>query len=689
MARPELRSSQSYQAQKGECWRMAHGSKWHFIEKPVGQKAREAIQGEFFKDQSIDDSLHALIRETVQNSLDARSGSDPVHIVISLGRLAARDSIVWFPETSQRHFAAPEIGLTSLPNWGRESCSYLTIEDFGTCGLEGKVDSDKPSLGGNFYHFFRAEGVSNKSEGHRGSWGVGKIVIPAASRARTFFAMTRRRKDPVLYAMGQTVLRYHSVDECEYTPDAWFGEISDDGLPTAFRDDSFTQRMISDFRLCRTTEPGLGLIIPWVDANISLEKLAETVAREYFMPILSGDLVVDMRDHDVDGEIRFDYGSVGALGKACSNNTEFQDVLRLASCLFGVSDESVLEVDVVSSDEKSKVNYDWTEMSVGVPVGDVDNALEIGRVVHFKTPMVIENKTVGSTEFGSFDVLLLRKEGRHYPVFVREGLLIANHNSRKKTAGHVALIYAGDFSGTSEISNIVANTLRLAECPAHTDWNPAREKFKGVFADGRRLIPFVRDSAVRLIEKLAGDETTPDRNMLADLLPLPEDNAPIRPDAGKATGRSEKVTPPAPGDIPPLPKSKPRCWKIQQNGKVVQIRGSREGFQHVNGYELTIHAAYDLPGRNPFKVHSKYDFELGRAAAACNVKSKGVGVDSTGFKVSLDGGVRFFKSESDFEMVVHVDSPDFNIALEPSDLNRDLKVEVRSQPVTDHVEFDE
>jgi len=662
---------------------------WHFIEKPVGQKAREAIQGEFFKDQSIEDSLHALIRETVQNSLDARSGSDPVHIVISLGRLADRDATFWFPAESQRHFSAKEIGLANLPKWGSEACTYLTIEDFGTGGLEGDVDSDKPSIGGSFYHFFRAEGISNKGEGHRGSWGVGKIVIPAASRVRTFFAMTRRTKDPSLYAMGQTVLRYHSVDECEYTPDAWFGEKSDEGLPTAFRDDTYTQQLISDFRLCRTTESGLGLIIPWVNANLVASKIAETVAREYFMPILSGDLVVDIRDHDLDGEIRFDSESFGELADACSKSEGYREVLRLASCLFGVSKESALNVEVAPLGDVSEVNYNWADFNFNIPVCEVESALEMGRVVHFKVAMAIDNKQLKSKELGAFHVLLLRKEGRHFPVFVREGILVANHNYRKKTSGHIAIIYAGDVLDASGKSNVVANTLRRAECPAHTDWNPAREKFKGVFADGRRIIPFVRESAIRIIEKLDSDDATPDRNMLADLLPVMEENAPVRTNAGKATGRSEKVTPPVPGGIPPIPPSRPRCWRIQQSGKAVQIRGNREGFQHTKGYELTIHAAYDLPGRNPFKLHSKYDFELGKAAAACNVKTEGVGFDSTGFKVFLGTGVRFSKSESDFEMVVLVDRSDFSIDLVPSDFNRDLKVEIRSQAVVSDMELDE
>ena len=44
---------------------------WHFRELTVGEKTREPIQGEFFSTDAIRNHADALVRESIQNSLDA------------------------------------------------------------------------------------------------------------------------------------------------------------------------------------------------------------------------------------------------------------------------------------------------------------------------------------------------------------------------------------------------------------------------------------------------------------------------------------------------------------------------------------------------------------------------------------------------------------------------------------------
>ena len=646
---------------------MTQQSKWFFAEKNPGDKARDPVQDEFFQDQSLDGISHALVRETIQNSLDARIGKAPVRVVLSIGSLPATRAEYWFPASSYRHFEAKEIKLGSLPKREVEDCTYLTIEDFGTKGLEGRIDSFDPTLGGNFYHFFRAEGISNKKEGDRGSWGVGKIVIPRASRARSFFAITRRTSEPGLHLMGQAILRHHSVDGRMYKPDGWFSKLLGNGLQVPFSDDDVTAKLNIDFELTRKEESGLGLVIPWIYEEVSFKELASVIAREYFIPILAGDLEVELLDARFGEAITFDSSSIEILKSAAPEYKDFQDSIELASYFFDRSTEVPLAVEVCHSSGISVVDYDWNNYITQPLSAEIDEALEQGRVLHFKVSMAVK-PIKGNLEIGCFDVLMKRESGRHYPTYVRDGLLIPNQvQARKKTSNHIALVYVGSPSGKK---NIVADALGKSECPAHTDWSGKREKFVGQYSGGNRLIPFVRESAYRLAERLSSNDDKPDHSLLADLLPMPVGDSFRRIAVGKEKeGTKKRVTPGV--VVPDIPPTAPRCWRMRQAKNVILISGHEAGFQKHTRYVLTIQAAYDLAGRNPYAAHSMHDFSLKVAADT--------GVDErTGFRIVHNEHVQI-RAGNAGTLEIEVAHPDFEISFFPADLNRDLAMKVSAR----------
>lgn len=648
---------------------------WSFMPLPLGAKARDPMQDEFFQDQSIEGIDHALIRETIQNSLDAKLDDGPVKVILSLGKLPAGGARFWFPAESQAHFSAPEIRLGSLPDWENDDCDFLTIEDFGTGGLEGKIDSADPKIGGNFYHFFRAEGVSNKQDGDRGSWGVGKIVIPRSSRIRSFFAVTRRASEPGIHLVGQAILKHHTLGDKRYTPDGWFSQFLG-GLQIPYSSDEVTKRLKYDFKLSRDDEPGLGVVIPWVyTEQLSLKRLAAVIAREYFIPILAGDLIVELRDHQTGAHQRFDVSSFGALKEAAPTDERFQDAIQLAGSLLELEKPDSLEVAVLHESGAQTLDYDWGHYQLSVPSQEIDSALDHGRIVHFKVPMTI--KATNEAEVpGCFDVLVKRKNGRHLPIYVRDELLIPNQTAAKaKVPDCIALVHA---SGSA-----IAEALRRAECPAHTDWKASRDKFKERrYAEGNRLIPFVRESASKILEKLISEEGKPDHNLLADLLPLPSDDSPPQPKQGKEMGDREKNKKQNPDPkVPDIPPAISRCWKLRQSLGEIHLEGVPSGFVSTEGYQLTLWAAYDLHGRNPFKAHSKFDFDLLSAA------QNGVDVKSD-FRVVASEGVRIVGGDHGC-LVVHVTNPSFEMVFQPVDLNRDLIMKVSSKPIGDSSDDEE
>lgn len=646
---------------------MTEQSKWFFAEKHPGDKARDPVQDEFFQDQSLDGIPHALVRETIQNSLDARIGKAPVKVVLSIGSLPAAQASYWFPVSSYGHFGAKEIKLGNLPTGEEKECTYLTIEDFGTKGLEGQIDSFDPAVGGNFYHFFRAEGISNKKDGDRGSWGIGKIVIPRASRVRSFFAVTRRTSEPRLHLMGQAILRHHSIQGKMYKPDGWFSRFLANGLQIPFSDDEVTAKLNLDFKLTRKEEVGLGLVVPWIYEEISFKELASVIAREYFIPILAGDLEVELRDRNIDKTVFFDSSSIELLKSVAPEYKEFQDSIELAGYLFEHSGKVPLIVEVSHSSGANVVDYGWENYVTQLSSLEIDEALDQGRVLHFKVPVAVK-ATKGPMEMGYFDVLMKRESGRHYATYVRDGLLIPNQvQARKKTPNHIALVYVGSPSGEK---NIVADALGKSECPAHTDWSGKREKFVGQYSGGNRLIPFVRESAYRLAERLSSNDDKPDHSLLADLLPMPLGDSFRRVSAGKEKDETKKrVTPGV--VVPDIPPASPRCWRMRQAKNVILISGHEAGFQKQKEYVLTIQAAYDLAGRNPYAAHSVHDFSLKVSA------DKGID-ERTGFRIDHNEHVQILAGDAG-TLEIAVTHPDFEISFFPADLNRDLAMKVSAR----------
>ena len=110
-------------------------TEWRFERKRFSQKSRQPMQASFFTTSSIDDDTHALVRESIQNSLDARAGDGPVHVRFSIGTLSANSGVLsnYICDEAWKHFSSSDNGLLSPPSKD-DDCRYLVYEDFNTKG---------------------------------------------------------------------------------------------------------------------------------------------------------------------------------------------------------------------------------------------------------------------------------------------------------------------------------------------------------------------------------------------------------------------------------------------------------------------------------------------------------------------------------------------------------------------------
>ena len=221
------------------------------------------FQGEFFSA----DLPQRFVRESVQNSLDARAGRDPVTVRFTIsgpGGAVSAEHADRYLTGLRPHFEAvvrsesAKVGSDSDRRRELEhraalfngSLPFLVVEDFGTTGLHGDIRAnDIRAEGNDFWGFFRSIGISPKDDDAGGSWGLGKWVFPDASKLNAFIGVTRRAGEERFLLMGQAMLKLHESDGRKYPPVGFFAARSDeedrDWLPMPVESVAGCRRMTS------------------------------------------------------------------------------------------------------------------------------------------------------------------------------------------------------------------------------------------------------------------------------------------------------------------------------------------------------------------------------------------------------------------------------------------------------------
>jgi len=182
---------------------------WNFNELRHGEIERYPHEAEFFR---LEEPAEALVREVIQNSIDAKkNGTAPVRISFYIGNIAKKETRDYLGGNLERHL---ETCSYLAPDY-KESTrfSFITIEDFGTTGLDGATGEDgrRPEKGNNFYDFWCREGISGKGGREAGRWGLGKTTFHMISKLRLFFSLTVRQNDSRELLFGKALLKTHRI----------------------------------------------------------------------------------------------------------------------------------------------------------------------------------------------------------------------------------------------------------------------------------------------------------------------------------------------------------------------------------------------------------------------------------------------------------------------------------------------
>ncbi len=608
---------------------------WKFPPQKPGYPAQEPFQREFFTSENMGGLARALVRESVQNALDAKRKA-PVGVRFAVIEIPPEQYIEYF-EGLLPHLEEIDGHYVTIPDLSKPM-KFLVVEDFNTSGLEGDPKTTflkDPNPNENFYYFWHNIGRTGKSGTNRGSWGLGKTVFPASSSISTFFGLTTRKtKSHSRLLMGQSVLRYHELNEDEpITPYGYFGIYEDSGPNEYFslpiENEDYIKRFCSTFNLIRTNSTGLSIVIPspyFLKENESAEEFLDDLliygVQEYFYPILNRDLVLGFESNAKSSNrevikhenIRNRVSSVKI--NTSESHSDFNQISFLKLLDFMDWSLSLSETDYILIRPKNNNAPQWTtNYEIDEPLEKARQNFDINQRVAFHVEVGVKSEgKKGRVERGWFRVYLERDESlpRFESYFLRSGIWVKDVQGHKIRGVRGIVIIDGT-------DNPLVKLLASAENPAHTEWQEQSNTLKS-YEGGIYTLRFVRQSLAKLGNDLTKIDREVDQDILKDIFFTerePETESRHSKPAGnvqtKAEGGTEPTMPEIQSRIPPV------NGRLIQNG--VEISGSEDSV-HIGAVEAEF--AYAVRKGNSFQKYDPLDFDLAHMA----IETEGVEIES-------------------------------------------------------------
>lgn len=212
------------------------GCKWHFDKQGGRENGPNNPMQENFKKTPY----ASLIRESIQNSLDARlDPTNPVRVEFKISRIQRKEYEDFFKirehiDGCLQYYSSnddakktykPMLKYLDSIDGHTGKLYYIEVADFNTKGMEYKPnDTNNP-----FYAFVRAAGVSSKDDkSSGGSYGYGKAAYFYMSPLRTIIVSTQT-KDGRHFFEGVSSLCTHTLNGEKYTDVGYYD--NNDGKP--------------------------------------------------------------------------------------------------------------------------------------------------------------------------------------------------------------------------------------------------------------------------------------------------------------------------------------------------------------------------------------------------------------------------------------------------------------------------
>jgi len=641
---------------------------WLFSQRH-GEPLRGPVEAEIFKGDQTEKEEYAftdsLIRETIQNALDARVSHGAVRVRLAIYEAhdaPSKDRLAYYFSRLSSPIKLlgvkiDDLGLPDVP------CRFVVVEDFGTRGLQGDTEllDDPPPNGNNrqdFFWFWRNIGRSGKTGLDLGRWGLGKTVFRAASRVGSMLGLTIRASDQRKLLMGQAVLPVHTHQGLKYHPEGyWCEPRQPENVAMPIENETEIEAFIKDWRLCRKDEPGLSVVSPFVSEELRSSQVLQAVAAHFFIRILNGDLEVEVAGSDI-GTVTLNQKNIE---KAC-HSIEWDGAIstkRHSAPPIQFSRQCLSQVPTYSSRTlgQGRVPSLSDESFDPDQLASMRQTFAAGELVGVRICVALP-RVDNQTPVGSIEVFLQRfNDGiRRDSYYVREGMTIPKLNSKAGKRGVQALVLVAP----GDMSMFLGDT----EGPKHEDWLDNGDRPQKTWKHGwKGRVKFARRIVDDLVTLLTPPITEPNYDLLSEFFSIPQppglQRAPRQGQDQKATPKFER------------PLVKPRWYRISpKKGGFAVSHNSELPIPENHGLRIAV--AYDVPDGNPLKKWSRFDFDLTKKDV--ELKVSGEKTKAT----AAAGNIVMLRSVQ----------PNFRFAVEGFDPNRDLYVRVTEVPLTEDVTDD-
>lgn len=629
---------------------------WQFRTLNPNENSGSSISDDNF---SIEErtNVEILVRETLQNPLDARASvDDQVKVsyrIVEVDLTHSRVAKAFFSSAWIEHAQAGQLLQKPLPSAAR----FLLIEDFGTTGLEGAYeDSSVDGSSENWNAFWFREGEGAKHARANGGAGQGKITLYLASEVRTVVALTHRQSDgkELLFGCSRFLRNYRLDGKKErWAKEARWGSEPDPSKQAVPIDDKqLIEAVKRELKLRREDAAGTSFIVPLPQDNLTEDGIRTAVINEFFFAISRGRLEVTIGDAVLDQTTIVE--AAEALGTDSRQSASFRDFLRLAATRSRQTALATARAGWNKNFDESA--FDKMELT------NLKDTFELGEPVVVDLPLSIKTKK-GHVQPSTFRVFLQSDEGleRSEELFIRQDLAI-DGEKKLKTVRAAQPVLALTFIDDPSLSEFLV----CAEEPTHRTWNAQRPKVKNAYMTPNVFLAAVRNAAAKLVQ-LVAPVGQRDETALAVYFADPARPIKVKKGPSGDEGGQQK-----PGDISPpeIPAAKPKpvSFKPLADGFTVRAH-SVEGAQ-FQSLECRLETGYATVHGDPFKLWDAADYWLGDAARFDMEASgvTGLAVDGNELRFRLDNSAAF-------------------ITVRGFDANRQLEVRLKYKEVADEADI--
>jgi len=625
---------------------MSQTPTWRFRPMQPGEINVDPIEGQFFTTEVLTSINDALVREAIQNSLDAAAGDGPVTVRFSFRSLNTQNSQPIrdrYLAGLKPHIQAKNAGLPEIPA-ASESLSFILIEDYGTRGLQGDVtqydDLEDESQRNDFYYFWRNIGRTRKGDTDLGRWGLGKTVFQAASRINAFFGLTIRGDDGKKLLMGQSVLKIHKVDGRRFAPYGYFA-VFDEHLALPVDSEVVIAASCSHFSVDRAGSPGLSILVPYPDPELHPKACIKSIIKHYFFPILSGALTAEV--HDGEKAYSLDASSLQRLFK---KNPFFEriglrGVVELAQWALGQKDADFERLKEPPPGRAPKLRSDLFEKG---QLERLSERFHQKQRIALYLPISVQLRNRKEPTHTGFSLFLERDDAleKAEDHFIRQGITVPEVTSLKHK-GVRALVSITD--------RPLSTFLGDAENPAHTEWERNNKPFKQRYLLGPTTLGYVKTSPREIVKLLTQPLKGRDESLLQHLFSLPQ--TPYGEEGAKPKNKEGT------GD----PAGEEKTFIDVAGAQYLQLYPIKNGFKLVKKSSakllpriITVQMAYEVRGGNPFKKYTPLDFDVNRPPIS----------------VTVEGALRMVCQNNLLQ--IEVKRPDFVLTVTGFDPHRDLRI---------------